>query len=107
MSAPLSIRERLPVLEKLGLSPLEARLVTLPRLWVANCAELEEAWRLPPGLYRDKRISESCGFWQGLWSALRVHLEAGEHREAEQLLDRAIARVEPWPTEEAATRSRA
>lgn len=101
-----TIRDQVPVLERLGLSAVEARMAIVPRLWAGSRAELDEAWRLPAGMYRDRRVAESCGFWQGFWSNLRVHMEAGEHFQAVELLDRAIARVEPWPSDDAGTRGR-
>lgn len=97
MSEPLTIRQRVDMLERLGLSRQEAYMAQVPRLWVGSRAELEAAWKLAPGLYREQRMRESCDFWAGFWSALRVHLEACDRVEAHALLERAIARVEPWP----------
>jgi len=93
-----SIREQLDVLLSAGLAPLEARLALLPRLWLRSRQELEfincQGW---PAAYRNQKLAESCGFWAELWSLLRYHLERGEAADAEHLLDKALARVEPAP----------
>ena len=95
MPEPTTIRRSIEDLGVLGLDALAARMAAAPRLWLASHRELEAAWQLGPGLLRERRISESCGFWAEWWSALRLALEAGDAAGAAILVDRAVLRVEP------------
>jgi hypothetical protein len=93
MPDPKTIRRSIEDLGVLGLDALAARMAVAPRLWLASRRELEAAWLLGPGLLRDRRISESCGFWSEWWSALRLALEAGDAAGAAALVDRAVDRA--------------
>jgi hypothetical protein len=92
------LRDQVAVNEGAGYSPLRARLAVLDTLRVRAVQELEAIWRQhPEGAYRRAKEGESTGYWREHWGLLAHHLDAAQDAKAIELIDAAIARVEPWP----------
>lgn len=92
---PRSVRAQVDLFRAGGLTALEARLAVLPRLWLASRRELEAANQFDRGRLRERRIAESQEFWREFWAALRTVLQIGDEGVAADLLDQAVARIEP------------
>lgn len=90
------LREQFQFLLDVGLSPVDARMALVPRICLRAAEELEAAWRKPAGALRRESEREVLIFWREFWGQLHFHLDAAEHEAACRLIDRAIARVEPF-----------
>lgn len=91
-----TLRARVARAEELGYSPLKARLAVLDDLALRANRELDHVWRtVAPGRYRQVRVEEIQGFWREFWAVLRPCLESGHESGALEVLEKALARVEP------------
>lgn len=90
------LREQFQLLLDMGLAPVDGRMALVPRIILRSTEELVEIWKLPAGAYRNERERESLTYWREFWNILNFHLEACEHDAAAAVIDRAVARVEPF-----------